>query len=87
MFIDLSSLTIDIYEIFSKYEVSTSVVVLLIQMLPQIAYERWLTMTILEHLDEIHDKMYPCSAPRIGGKDYVLLDCIDVYIFTLLPAA
>jgi hypothetical protein len=27
--------------------------VLLIQMLPGVAYKRWLTMTILEHLDEI----------------------------------
>jgi hypothetical protein len=49
--------------------------VLLRQMLPEVALERWLTMMTLENLDKlVHNTMYPGS-PSLGeGKDLLLLN-------------
>ena len=61
---------------------ASTVNVLLRQMLQGVAYERWRALATLYNLDEIGtDTMYPDSAPHGGGKDLLLLDCIDRCVY------
>jgi hypothetical protein len=53
-------------------------------MLPGLAYESWLTMTTLEHLDEIgtrHD--VPRFGPSVEVKTYSCLIILMLYVYSV----
>jgi hypothetical protein len=65
----------------------TTLVVVLRQMLPGVAYEKWLTMYWSTWTRLVHDTMYPSLGPLDGGKDLLMFGYIDVYVFTVLLLA